>query len=591
MSELSLLAPGVRYNVVLRVEQFDFDWLDESIIEVCQEPRRIDELVRAFALPRRIMEDALTRLLELHQLLLDVAAGTVRATNIPPRFAADSAGEEVWLWQDDATGTVIPWEMVKQWSKGASHAVDNEPSEPESSEEVRLRALSVTRSVMQMSEAELLMHLEPFRRETAWSQRVAQVVRVRSMVLRIPAKRTDDGRVMTMAAYLPSILVLRWQRMGIFASADDKATVRPLLPPRWSEVVGAWAILTHKRIDELQRGRPPLPSPPDPPDEVVCEVLERGATVQWRSDALVALRELVASAGRQVSLRVVVSDRFTTFGDAMMLFREVQESPERVLLAPTGWKANPNQIGKARDANARLLSQPRTDQDFAVIDDRIVIFGLCGAAGSITLRWRRSLLPYMAWIEEVSGSSGLSVGHDPPDEVDRLVARIRNFEAALAEHERMPLAAPAAPGQPEIRSGSLKRLADERASLEEELMASHPVPVSTIEPEQMIELLRTTTLPVRILVRSPASPLVAAAREAEDVAVVVWTEGDPAPPLWYLRGRGPMEVVLLGDDIAMIGCWVDPGIDVMPPFVAVRDRDLVNDLRDVSKAAVRPPRK
>jgi hypothetical protein len=68
-----------------------------------------------FGLHPRILEDVVADLLRRGRVSLNLEAGEVRITESPALGRARQIGREMFIWQDEHTGAILPWDLVKHF--------------------------------------------------------------------------------------------------------------------------------------------------------------------------------------------------------------------------------------------------------------------------------------------------------------------------------------------------------------------------------------------------------------------------------------------------------------------------------------------
>jgi hypothetical protein len=68
-----------------------------------------------FGLHRRILEDVIADLLRRGRVSLNLEAGEVRVTESPAFGRAKRTGKEMIIWQEEHTGALLPWDLVKKF--------------------------------------------------------------------------------------------------------------------------------------------------------------------------------------------------------------------------------------------------------------------------------------------------------------------------------------------------------------------------------------------------------------------------------------------------------------------------------------------
>src|ERR1700682_3993885 len=119
-SRLWLRLPGTRYRCVpLYLPVDEFDPLSRLFLEVLRYERNLPRLVRAFGLTERVVEDVLGDLIRRNRAALvihnDVREISVIDDALPN--LVHERGETLDVWQDHATGLVLPAWIVDPHSR------------------------------------------------------------------------------------------------------------------------------------------------------------------------------------------------------------------------------------------------------------------------------------------------------------------------------------------------------------------------------------------------------------------------------------------------------------------------------------------
>jgi hypothetical protein len=114
--------PGIRYMVkVRRVSGGGLDLLSQFILDhVINKEDRVNVLLQSFGLPRGVIEDALTDLLESNRVSIDVLTGRLSKTPGRPERREYRLDPPFEVWQDECTGAILPMSMVRSYSKPIS---------------------------------------------------------------------------------------------------------------------------------------------------------------------------------------------------------------------------------------------------------------------------------------------------------------------------------------------------------------------------------------------------------------------------------------------------------------------------------------
>lgn len=111
--------PGVRYRCrVRRVSAGGLDVLSQFILDhVLDKEDRISVLLQSFGLPRGVIEDALTELLEANRVSLDVLTGRLLKSAVRPDRREYRLDGPLEVWQDEFTGAILPISMVQRFAE------------------------------------------------------------------------------------------------------------------------------------------------------------------------------------------------------------------------------------------------------------------------------------------------------------------------------------------------------------------------------------------------------------------------------------------------------------------------------------------
>lgn len=552
---LLLRAHGVLYGVEIESETADLDWLDRVILEVAAEPRNVSDFISCFGLPRRMIEDAIGRLVERHLLLLDVSRAQVRASGIDP--AASRSGRSrstLLLWQDHATGVVLPWEQVKSL---------NETHERTGGELKRLPGGPPAKTVLEMSDAELLARLERFRRDSAWTEVIVGRERLQSKTLVLAAERRQTGAIVLLDI-VPHILVRSWGRFPALRGIAEEQPPRVLLPRSWLEVSGDWLKTAEKRIYALENSSAPrLPECSLELTEL-RETIERSYTLELVADGAAFTRQRVQPAGgsaADVRLVVATSTRLAGYGDAIPILRQTRASKKLLLL---GGEAKPQNKEGVRQAGGTLLETVRDDVEFVFLNDRELVVGGVrhGVHYALRLKSLRPIHALAAWPPEISdrGSLARPAQYENRDRLE-LIRDLLAFDNVL--REKAVSSASASPAQSGSPADQVQQLRSGLDELVKRLAILNLVRAVPMDGDEVLGAIREYQ-GGRVLVRDHASPL---AREAHHHEVVVCASAQPPPGVRWIQEPAPAEIVILGD-VVIFGWWKYEQRGEGPPFFA-----------------------
>lgn len=596
VESIRVRARGVLYMIEIEIEDRDLDWLDRLILDICATPKRVDELLKCFGLPRRMMENAIGRLMEHHLLLLDVAHATVCASGIPPQWhAAHRKRESLLVWQDHATGTLLPWEVIKPWCR-PQPADANDPREV-----LEVRGGPPRRTVLEMSEAELLSALERFRRDWGWAEQVAQRERLRVETLQLNAGRLPSGQIALaeQGESPPWILIKRWAVEGHALSEAEMPTIE--LPEPWSKLVRGWAEEVRFRLDVLADRKEATPEGSS--TGLLRATLENHLRVEFSRQGTVHVRERLRDAGRRVVICVSGEEGF---GDALTLAHATEDlvpRPDRLVVVG-GRKLDKRRREKAKEREIGVVTTDADCMGWVLVDERELILGGMRASQDDVIRLvsSRPLLGYSAWPPE-AGDQAASLGRSAPSPiVENLIGRLTSLVDSVQERERSIPASPAPHSgrrphdveggglSPSEGEKSLERLTSDLMDLETDLLGLQPAPVTatSLDHELVLASMEGSPIPDRVIVRSESSALALAVPPQVDLVVVSRVRPGSHPSARWLEGDGVADFVVFGD-VVVFGFGGRPGCAELPPFIAVHDPKLAHHLLDSTARPAPPP--
>lgn len=596
VEDLLVEAHGVLYSVEIEAEDLDLDWLDRTILDVAETPCRVDELIKCFGLPRRMMEDAIGRLMEQHLLLLNVSHATVRASRMPAHLHAHARRESLLVWQDHSTGTLLPWDMIKPW---CPREHDDEPG---GHPLLHVQGGPPRRTLLEMSDAELLSALERYRKDWGWAERIPQRERVRMETMRVPAGRLPSGQVSFLAGdgmIVPWVLTRRWVVEGQALGVGSIPTVD--LPRAWSDVVGQWSQDTRTLVDSLVKGSATdVSASLDAALAWLRATLEARVEVEYSNQGMTYVRERLQRARRRVVICSPAGEN--TFGDALSLARAVEHLRPTVQCVIVSAAANKRQRSKAADAGIRVETTGRGDVECVLIDDRELIFGGMRAAQNDVVRVTssRPILAFVAWLPEGARDEATPLGRvDSKPGTEGAIGRLASFNDALREIARtvsrsdaeadkrpppQPGSANAVEGGPqgevEATPNVLQRLKADQEQLEGVLlgMMPAPVPVLIFDLESLGVAIANAGDRARILVRDAASPLALSAPSGAEVVVVASSPPAQLEAGRWLQRAGIADIVVI-DQVVVLGFCGRLNEEDPPPFFAVNAPSLAYQLR------------
>lgn len=141
--------PGVRYRCrIRRVSAGGLDSLSQFILDhVLDKEDRISVLLQSFGLPRGVIENALTDLLESNRVNLDVLRARISKSASRPDRREYRVGPPLDVWQDECTGAILPLRMVQDFAR---------PPSPSGVSQQWLRSHTKTRDLLDLPAARAL---------------------------------------------------------------------------------------------------------------------------------------------------------------------------------------------------------------------------------------------------------------------------------------------------------------------------------------------------------------------------------------------------------------------------------------------------
>lgn len=547
---VQVVAEGLIYAVDVETPTDDVDWLDKVLQQAALEPRKVDELLAAFPLPRRFMENALARLLERNLMLLNVYYGTVRASPLRQVTVGRSA-ETFLVWQDHATGMLIPFDRVSMLEM-SFRQVDEA-----SANMLRIRGGAPRRTPLEMSDAELLHHLRRYKLNIDAKAEVKTKSRVRRSTLSVRGLLLEDGRLALKDA-VPWPLRISWARLStsqtVAATTDGDDFA---LPPRWEEMIGRWAYEARERLlrkSRMQRSLAPL-----------IRILAADLSVVLADDGPVATKRLAREA--RSSLVVAVSGRFGNAGDAVQILKESNVT-RRVLVVTTAPGAAKRELWESQGIDVVVASGTQESPDFVLIDGQILIFGGIAAASSrvITIRSHSSLDGYVAWLNEL----GIMIPVEERASSLDLIADLQAFEYEITDLQgEAATAIQKADENPSSDPEGVNRirafLNDRCGAIEGRLVQRDPSPFAWLSPAEVSGIVEHSP-GARVLVRTVDSSLGGIAN-AKGVECATWPAGEVAA-----------DCVILDKEV-LFGFSVGSDGPPVPDFLAVADSNIAAELR------------
>jgi hypothetical protein len=546
-----LIAEGLVYSIEVATPKNDLDWLDNVILTVAVERCVVEELINAFPLPRRLMENALARLLERNLLLLDVYDGSVRASPIK-RKEMQSESEAWWIdkldiWQDYVTGMLLPLEQVVQFDV-------NLATEPVA-DRTQIRGGPPRRTPLEMSHAELMFHLRRFHANIDPYAEVRDKHRDRRLTLAVRASQHDNRLAIRDAVPWP--LRAAWARLAGVESAEFKAAELPL-PRRWEQMEGRWA---QDAQDRLLRGAPAADTLGP-----MINVLSMQLSVSLSDNALASIRKLARESSS--SIVVCISSGYGTPSDAVQILME-RNIAQRILITPNSPPAAKRQ--EWENKGIRIVTTGHLEgPDFVLVDGTTLALGSIAIPSSTLIEIRTSapLDGYVAWLASLEIS--IPPEHRPNPQLAELIANVRAFEKEIVDlHGETGMTGPMASddeaGQ-EARARIREYLKHRCGEIEAQLLNESPRPFGWLAAAEVLSIVEQWQGQIRILVRSETSPLAAAAAR-RGISCIKWPDGDVTADCVLLE-----TVVLWGFSLA-------DEKSSSPDFLAVADSVFATDLR------------
>jgi hypothetical protein len=545
---LLVRAEGLIYSIVVETEQDPLDWLDRVLLDLTQEAQPIEELFGAFALPTRFLENAISKLLEGKYLLLNVHDGTLRASQLEPQLAR---GRELSLevWQDHATGMLLPAEQVKPWAAGRKQGGSSAATPI-------LRGEKPPRTPLEMSDAELLHRLIRFRPELARKAIIRKRERTRRMALEVKAQHHPGGRLAIKDA-VPWPLRASWARLpDVAAPGESNGSVQQSLPPRWEEAVGSWFQELYERTRGLAETEGAL--------NRLLPLLEAAPGAELTANGVVAAKRLAREA--ESSLVLAISAGHGTPGEAVQILQE-SSIPKRILVL-SGLEAKPDKAGEWKEQGITILStHAQAGPDFLLVDGRVVAFGGINpsAAKVFTIRARTALGGYVSWLAE-QGVQLPSLAADP----DELAGELRALESDVRDmvgsrHRRKPDGEDGLDDETRLQTVQ-EHLKERGEQLRTRLLAKSLSPLAWIPPAEVLTLVEEWSGPMRVLVRDPASALAKTAM-SRGVECVLWP-----------KGNAPADCVV-ADRVVLLGFSLEGVVFSIPEFLAIHDAEFASQIR------------
>jgi hypothetical protein len=543
---LQLVAEGILYSIEIETTTDDLDWLDNVILRVTTERCSLRELFVAFQpLPRRLMENALARLLERNLMLLDVYDGSVRASPLK-QVPITTSNETFELWQDHATGVLVPREKISTF--------EVQPWRPRETDGrfVRVKGGPPRRTPLQMSNAELLHHLRAYYPRVDPQAEVRAKKRSGRTTINLRALQQNDGRL-ALLDLIPWRLRASWTRVSSLNAKSISDSDFPL-PARWEEVVGRWSQEAYDRV--VRRVAPRGSVTP------LLEVLAADFSVGLNNNAASVTGKLAREA--RTSVVVAVSGGYGTPSNAMQILME-SRARIRVLVVPSSphptkraeWEAEGIQI---------IVTGQREGPDFVLTDGGALCLGGLASSSLITIRSQSTLEGFVAWLE----AHGVSIPRGGSMAAADLAADLRAFEYELVDlygepaQRRYEERAPAQGG--EETSRIQQYLQDRCGSIEARLLQRNPIPFTWLSQTEVLALIEQWESKIRVVVRTDLSPLAAKAT-SRGVQCATWTS------------EGVLADCVILDCVVLLGFSVSDDKSSAPDFLAVADSDFATELR------------
>jgi hypothetical protein len=571
-----LRVQGNLYLLEIESEAGGLDWLARVILSVTAKPQYVSDIVRCFGLPRRLLEDAIGQLVEDHLLLIDVSRGQVRASGLPlSAHTTRPVQSSVLVWQDHVTGTLLPWEWIRPFCDRARGRGDEGVKD--------LVGGPPRKHVLEMSDAELLTHLERFRPGASWAEVIVRRERIERRATMFLNAEVDADNRLTIFDQVPSLLVRQWGRVAPIGRPGAVAGYRIDLPEAWSTIVASWASDTSRRIRDYRDRKEPDREASRRLFGRVRESIERYSGLELVDDAPVLLRRRVQDRSEGAlhhRLVVATSDVAATWSDALPLFRMSLAEQRYVLLATDSAKEKHMQAVQAAGGDVKV--SPRMDVELLLLNDRELWVGGVqqNRRLALCLRAARPLQPLLAWLPHTFAWDATSLGRSQREEHVVAYGVLRDaiaLDEGLRELETTP-------SEQAPNDQLVARLQHDIEEVEKALNALNPRDVMAIDAEDLFDALEERE-GARLLLRNEKSPLSQFSNRHE---VVIWSAQRPSPSYRWLQEPGLCEIAIV-DDVVAFGWWSYPGSE-LPPFIAVHAPGVAAALRARSdKATVVAP--
>jgi len=548
--ERCIRAEGLVYAVEIRTGSDDLDWLDDLILKITDQPQKLAELFPALPLPWRFIENALSRLLERNLLLVDVHEGTVRASKLP---YVPARGQETTslIWQDHATGILLPLEHVKAWESPIANR-QNEPSV------YRIRGGPPRRTPLEMSDAELLHHMQRFLPEIESGAEITSKERVRRMTLDVRGAEREDGRL-AIKDGLPWPLRAAWVRLPDSRAVSDETDEGQFsLPPRWEDAVGRWLQESYGRItgsDGSQRAAAPM-----------LRMLESQLSTRLDLDGVALTKRLAREA--QSSVIVTVSGEYATVGEAIQILLSAPANCERILVVGSKERLAKRDEWERQAIRVVIANQP-ISAECIMIDGGLLLFGGMSSSSAkvITMRSNGPLDAYVAWFAGL----GVSLRREKALGDRSLIGDVKSFERDILDLPAdVDVPTPGKHGESlEDDDAELRvrlHLRERWGILEAKLIQNSLIPFSWLSLAEVLALVARWNDAIRVVTRSSTSLLAATAL------------GRGRECAQWLVGDAPADCVIL-DRIVVLGFATTGHDSLGPDFVAINDPDLASQLR------------
>lgn len=545
----NVLAEGFVYSIQVETIFDDLDWLDKVLLRVTQDKAcSLQELFAALVpLPRRLVENALARLLERNVMLLDIYDGSVRASPLNEK-PESRRSESFQVWQDHSSGMIVPRELIRSFESGQSRSDDiKQPS-------LRLGGGPPKRTPLEMSSTELLHQLRRVQNRIDPRAEIRGTERTDRVSLDIRTVRREDGRYAFLDR-VPWRLRAAWARVSGLQTVTDTAESDAPLPVHWDQVVGRWAQDVYDRILKQPRRRQTAAS------SLLLQILASDLSIRLVTGGTAVTKQMAREAKR--SAVVAVFGGHGNPGDAVQILIEAPVA-ERTLVV--GSAPPESKLGEWRKQSIRVISTGHQEgPDFVLIDGvNLALGGIRGdSSGVITMHARAPLEGVVAWLDTI----GVPIVREQQMAASDLTTDVQELEYELLDLLGESPAQRQGQERAEEAIASIRQhLTNRCGSIEARLQRRNPLSFTWLSAAEVLALVEEWRGTLRIIARTESSPLVAAAaRRNADCAV------------WPATAVSADCVIL--DSIVILGFAVSDSRWSAPEFLAIADSDLARKLK------------